>query len=87
MSTTPGFEDPTTIRELTRYIEREHPNLDPSYDSGLDQLLVVAQPGKPEPPAALRKVLATDHFEILDQQTTGRSRWVAIVNPADGRDR
>jgi|AntDeeMetagen134_2_1112570.scaffolds.fasta_scaffold00268_2 hypothetical protein len=85
MSTT--VEDPTTVRELTRCVQDAHPNLDTSYDADLDQLLVVGQPGKPEPPAALREVLVTEHFEIQDQQATGRSRWVAIVNPADGRDR
>lgn len=32
MSTT--VKQPTTIRELTRYIEREHPDLRPAYNSG-----------------------------------------------------
>ena len=77
-----GVEQPTTVRELTRYVENGHPNLDPSYDAGLDQLLIVGQPGRAEPPAALREVLATGHFEIQDEQVTGRTRWVAIVNPA-----
>lgn len=32
--------------------------------------------------SALHEILATGHFEIQDQQATGRNRWVAIMNPA-----
>ena len=84
MSTT--VEQPTTVRELTRYVQDEHPSLDPSYHSSLDQLLVVGQPERPEPPAALREVLGSDQFEMQDQQVTGRAQWVAIVNAADTDD-
>lgn len=80
------FEEPTTVRALAQYVESEHPDLSPSYHGGLDQLLVVGQPGKPEPPTALREILGRGHFAIQDEQVTGRSRWVAIINPADGRN-
>jgi hypothetical protein len=45
-------ENPATIRDLTRYVEREHPCLRTSHNARREQLVVVGQPGKPEPPAS-----------------------------------
>ena len=80
------FETPATVRELTRYVEREHPDLDTSFDARLDQLLVTGTPGRAEPPVALREILGSKHFEVQDEQVTGRKRWVAIVNFTDARE-
>jgi hypothetical protein len=47
-----AVEDPATVRELTRYVEHEYPRLSTSYNARREQLVVVGQPGKPEPPAS-----------------------------------
>jgi hypothetical protein len=47
-------EDPTTIRELTRYVEH-HTDLDTSYNARHEQVVVVGRPGNPESPAVLAK--------------------------------
>lgn len=78
MSTT--FETPTTIRELTRYIEREHPDLQPAYNSGFGQVFVSGQPGQAEPSAALREILGSN-FET--QTVAIRGHWIGVVNAAD----
>lgn len=76
-------EDPTTVPELLRYVEREHPRLSTSFNGDCEQVVVVGQPGKPEPPAALREVLGRDCFELRAQAVTDRKRWVGVVNVAD----
>ena len=50
-----AVEDPTAVRELTRYVEREYPRLSTSYNARCEQVVVVGQPDRPEPPAALRE--------------------------------
>jgi hypothetical protein len=81
MSTT--VEDPATIRELTRYVEREHPRLSTAYNARCEQLVVVGQPGKPEPSAALREILGSSGFEMAAQTVDSRGRWLGVVNAAD----
>lgn len=78
-------EDPATIRELTRYVEREHPRLRTSYNARCEQLVVVGQPGQPEPPAALREVLGKSEFELRARAVASRGRWVGVVNAGDGK--
>lgn len=73
-------EQPTTIRELLRYVEREHPDLRPAYNSGFGQVFVSGQPGQAEPPAALREILGTN-FET--QTVASRGHWFGVVNAAD----
>jgi hypothetical protein len=80
-------EDPATVRELTRYVEREHPRLRTSYNARREQLVVVGQPGQPEPPAALHEVLGSSGFEMQAQTVASRGRWLGVVNAADdGRE-
>jgi cell division protein ZapA (FtsZ GTPase activity inhibitor) len=38
-------EDPATVHELTRYVEREHPCLRTSYNARCEQVVVVGQTG------------------------------------------
>ncbi len=76
-------EDPTTLRELLRYVEREHPDLSTSFDTRHSQLVVVGRPGQPEPPAALREILGSDRFELRAHAVADRSRWVGAINAAD----
>jgi hypothetical protein len=76
-------EDPATIRELTRYVERQHPQHRTSYNDRRKQLVIVGQPGKPEPPAALREIIASNDFEVQAQTVASRGRWLGVVN-ADG---
>ena len=86
MSTT--VEDPATIRGLTRYVEREFPNLDTSYNGRCEQLVVVGRPGQHEPPAALREVLGGSRFELRAHAVDSRSRWLGVNNAAnDGGNR
>lgn len=80
MSTT--VKDPTSIRELTRYVEREHPRVSTSYNARREQLVVVGQPGKPEPPAALREILGSSAFELRAHAVASRARWLGVVNAA-----
>ncbi|EMA56525.1 hypothetical protein [Halococcus thailandensis] len=81
-------ENPATIRELTRYVECEHPRLNTSYNARREQLVVVGQSGKPEPPAALRKIIASNDYEVQAQTVASRGRWLGVVNPAnDGGNR
>jgi hypothetical protein len=83
-----AIEDPATIRELTRYVEREYPRLSTSYNARCEQLVVVGQPGRPEPPAALREIAASNGFEMEAQTGASRSRWLGVINAADnGGDR
>ena len=81
MSTT--VEDPATIRELTQYVEHEHPGLSTSYNARSEQLVVVGRPGKPEPPAALREILGSSQFELRAQTVASRGRWLGVVNAGD----
>jgi hypothetical protein len=76
-------EDPASIRELTRYVEREHPRHRTSYNARREQLVIVGQPGKPEPPAALREIIASNDFELRAHAVAGRGRWVGVVNTED----
>jgi hypothetical protein len=79
-------EDPATIRELTRYVEREYPRLSTSYNARCEQVVVVGRPGQPEPPAALREIIAANGFEVATQTVASRGRWIGVVNPSnDGR--
>jgi hypothetical protein len=82
-----AVEDPATIRELTRYVEHEHPRLNTSYNARREQLIVVDQPGKPEPPAALRGIIASNDFEVQAQTVASRGRWLGVVNATDGDER
>ena len=77
-----AVENPTTVRELTRYVEREYPRLSTSYNARCEQL-VVRQPGKPEPPAALRETIASNDFELRAHAMASRGRWLGVVNGAD----
>jgi hypothetical protein len=86
MSTT--VEHPMTIHELTRYVEHEHPRLRTSYNARHEQLVIVGQPGHPEPSAALREIIASSGFELRAQAVADRGRWLGVVNAADnGGDR
>jgi hypothetical protein len=78
-----AVEDPATIRELTRYVEHEHPRLNTSYNARREQLIVVGHPGKPEPPAALREIIGTSDFEMEAQTVVSRGRWIGVVNDGD----
>lgn len=78
-----AVEDPTTIRELTRYAEREYPRLSTSYNARCEQVVVVGQPGQPEPPAALREIIASNGFEVATQTVASRGRWIGVVHAAD----
>jgi hypothetical protein len=80
-----AVEDPATIRELTRYVEREYPRLSTSYNGRYGQVVVVGQPGQSEPPAALREVIAANGFEVATQTVASRGRWIGVVNTADDR--
>lgn len=83
MSATFDFEDPTTVRELTRYVEHAHPDLRASYNDRHKQLIVVGQPGRPEPPAELREIIGGGRFELRAHAVADRGRWVGVVNAAD----
>jgi hypothetical protein len=78
-----AVEDPTTIRELTRYVEREYPRLSTSYNARCEQVVVVGQPGSPEPSAALREIIASNGFEVATQTVASRGRWIGVVNARD----
>jgi hypothetical protein len=78
-------EDPATVRELTRYVEHEHPDLSTSYNARCEQVVVVGHPGQPEPPAALREVIATNGFEMRAQTVASRGRWLGVIT--DNPDR
>ena len=78
-----AVEDPATIRELTRYVEHEYPRLSTSYNARCEQVVVVGRPGQPEPPAALREIIASNGFEVATQTVASRGRWIGIVNAAD----
>jgi hypothetical protein len=78
------IEEPATVRELTRYVEREHPRLRTSYNARREQLVVVGQPGRPEPPAVLREILGSSDFEMGAQTVASRGRWLGVINAADG---
>ena len=82
-------KDPATNRELARYIEREHPDLDTSYNARCGQLVVVGQPGKPEPSAALHEILGSNRFELQASAVASRGRRVGVVTAgdSDGGDR
>lgn len=81
-----AVEDPATVRELTRYVERECPRLSTSYNARCEQVVVVGRPGQPEPPAALREIIAANGFEVATQTVASRGRWIGVVNlPDDGR--
>lgn len=82
MSTT--VANPTTIRELARYVEREHPDLSTSYNDQHKQLVVVGQPGHPEPSAALRETITSSGFEIGTQTVASRGRWLGVVTGPNG---
>jgi hypothetical protein len=82
-----AVEDPATIRELTRYVEHEHPRLSTSYNARREQLIVVGQRGKPEPPAALREIIGSNDFEVQAQTVASRGRWLGVVNATDGGQR
>jgi hypothetical protein len=49
-----------------------------------EQLVVVGQPGHPEPEAALREVLGSSAFELRDDTADSRGRWIGVINAADG---
>jgi hypothetical protein len=78
-----AVEDPTTIRELTRYVEHEYPDLSTSHNARCEQVVVVGQPGQPEPPAALREIIASNGFEVATQTVASRGRWIGVVNARD----
>ena len=85
MSTTFDFEIPATIHELTRYVEHEHRDLDTSYNAHHEQLVVVGQPGQPEPPATLREVICSSHFELRAETVASRGRWLGVVAAGDDK--
>ena len=72
-------EDPATVRELTRYVEHEYPRLSTSYNARCEQVVVVGRPGQPEPPAALREIIAASGFELQAQGVASRGRWLGVV--------
>jgi uncharacterized protein YabE (DUF348 family) len=75
-------ENPTTIRELTRYVEH-HTDLDTSYNARHEQVVVVGRPGNPESPAALREILGSDDFEMQAQTVASRGRWLGVINASE----
>lgn len=81
MSTT--VENPATIYELTRYIEREHPQLKTSYNDRHEQVMIVGQPGKPEPPAALREIIGGERFEARTETVATRGRWIGVITGSE----
>jgi hypothetical protein len=78
-------EDPTTVRELTRYVEHEHPDLSTSHNARCEQVVVVGQHGRPEPPAALREVVASNGFEMTAQTVASRGRWLGVITERPDR--
>jgi hypothetical protein len=84
MSTT--FEEPTTIRELTRHVEREHSDLRTLLNDQHEQLVVVGKPGD-EPPIGLWEILGSSDFEMQTVTADSRGRWLGVINAADGGDR
>jgi hypothetical protein len=80
-----AVEDPATVRELTRYVEREYPRLSTSYNARCEQVVVVGQPGRPEPPAALREVVASNGFEVQAQAVASRGRWLGVITERSDR--
>ncbi|WP_435078963.1 hypothetical protein [Halococcus sp. AFM35] len=78
-----AVEDPATVRELTRCVEHEHPDLSASYNGRCEQVVVVGQPSSPEPPAALREIIASNGFEMATQTVASRGRWIGVVNARD----
>lgn len=79
---------PTSIHELARYVEREHPRLRTLLNGQHEQLVVVGQPGHPEPPAALREIIGSSGFKLRDETADSRGRWLGVINAADdGGDR
>jgi hypothetical protein len=78
-----SVEEPAIIRELTRYVEREHPRLRTLLNDQHEQLVAVGQPGHPEPSAALREILGSSGFEMRAETADGRGRWLAVINAAD----
>ena len=78
-----AVNDPATVRELTRYVEHEHPDLPTSYNGRRKQVVIVGQPGRPEPPAALREMVASNGFEVATQTDASRGCWIGVVNAAD----
>jgi hypothetical protein len=78
-----AVEDPVAVRELTRYVEHEHPDLSTSYNARCEQVVVVGRPGQPEPPAALREIIASNGFEVATQTVASHGRWIGVVNAAD----
>jgi hypothetical protein len=78
-------ENPTTIRELTRYVEREHPRLRTLLNDQHEQLVAVEQPGHPEPPAALREILGSSGFELRARAVASRGRWLGVVTVGDSK--
>ena len=78
-----AVEDPATVRELTRYVEHEYPDLTTSYNARCEQVVVVGRPGSPEPPAGLRGIIASNGFEVATQAVASRGRWIGVVNERD----
>jgi hypothetical protein len=77
-------EEPANVVELAHYVIDDRPHLEPAYNAGIGQLLLVGQPGQAEPPVALREMLGCKQFEV---QATNRERWIALVNNANGGHR
>jgi hypothetical protein len=75
-------EESASIRELTRYVEREHPDLRTLLNDQHEQLVVVGQPGD-EPPIGLWEILGSSGFEMQTVTTDSRGRWLGVVNAAD----
>lgn len=77
-------EEPASIRELTRYVERELPNLKTLLNDQHEQLVVVGQPGA-KPPIGLWEILGGNSFEMQVKTTDSRGRWMGVTNAADAQ--
>lgn len=73
-------EEPASIHELTRYVEREHPDLRTVLNGQHEQLVAVGQPRHPELPAVLREVLAKSAFECRPKQPIVAGARLALSN-------
>jgi hypothetical protein len=74
-------EEPTTVRELTRYVEH-HTVLRTSYNARREQLVVVGKPGE-QPPIGLWEILGSSDFEMQTVTADSRGRWLGVINASE----
>lgn len=71
--------DLATISELAHYVETEHPKLRTLLNDRHRQLVIIGQPGHPEPPATFREAFGSSSFEIETETADDKGRWLAVV--------